>query len=100
MFQFLKVTGESLSPLYQEGDFVLIIKIPFLFKLLRRGDVVVFRQPSYGILIKWVEGVSSARREITVIGAHANSIDSRSFGPISQADIIGKVVWHIRKPAS
>jgi nickel-type superoxide dismutase maturation protease len=98
MLRLVKVTGESLSPEYQEGDFVLIAKIPFFFDHFHRGDVVVFRHPQYGTMIKQVEEIFPERDEIYVVGTHENSVDSRSFGAISQKLILGKVIWHLQKP--
>ena len=36
--------------------------------------------------------------KIFVIGTHNNSIDSRNFGYINKKDIIGKVIFTIKKP--
>jgi nickel-type superoxide dismutase maturation protease len=97
MIQILKVTGESLSPFFQDGDFVLIIKIPFFLRSVRQGDIVVFHHPVYGTMIKRVEHVSPDGEQIEVIGSHPDSTDSRQFGPIARRALIGKVIWHIRK---
>ena len=32
MFRMIQVTGESLSPLFHEGDYVLVTTIPFVVK--------------------------------------------------------------------
>lgn len=97
MFRLLKVSGDSLSPQYRHGDFVLVAKIPFFLSTIRRGDIVVFRHPSYGTMIKKVDHVVADRDEIYVIGTHADSVDSKQFGAIGKA-VVGKVIWHIRKP--
>lgn len=98
MLRLIKVSGNSLSPQYGEGDFVLVIKIPLLFNLLKQGDTIVFNHPNYGILIKKVDNIDKERRKIFVIGSHAFSVDSREFGPIGREALIGKVIWHVRKP--
>jgi nickel-type superoxide dismutase maturation protease len=100
MLKLLKVSGESLAPDYREGDFVMIVKIPFLMSRLHPGDVVVFRHPLYGVLIKKVESVSQDHREVFLTGTHANSLDSRRFGTVRVSSLLGKVIWHIRKPVS
>ena len=97
MFGILKVTGDSLSPDYREGDFVLVVKIPFLLKRLERGDTIVFKHPDYGILIKRIDSLDTDGGEIYVTGTQPNSVDSRRFGPIRYRDVTGKVIWHIRK---
>ena len=98
MLRFIKVLGQSLAPDYREGDFVLVAKIPFLLNRLKKGDTVVFNHPVYGTMIKMVESSQAVRGEIFVLGTHQDSVDSRHFGPIRTADLIGKVIWHIRKP--
>jgi len=100
MFRLLKVTGDSLYPAYRQGDFVLITKIPFLLNSIRRGDVIVFEHPAYGTLIKRVESVSADRGVYYVLGVHENSVDSRQFGPVDRQALVGKVIWHISKPAA
>jgi phage repressor protein C with HTH and peptisase S24 domain len=95
----IKVTGESLSPLFQEGDYVLIATIPFVVNKIKSGDTIVFQNPSYGVLIKQVERVDREAGVITVVGLNPNSVDSRRFGPVRREDVIGKVIWHIARPA-
>jgi len=97
LFKLLKVTGSSLEPEYSEGDFVGISGVPFLFHPPRTGDVIVFRKPPYGTMIKTIASVKAERGEIEVWGAHKDSVDSRSFGPISFDAVMGKVIWRIRK---
>ncbi len=98
MFRIIKVTGDSLSPVYNDGDFVLIVKIPIFLINIRVGDIVVFKHPIYGQLIKKVHLVSDQEDKIFVVGFHENSVDSRQFGAISKKEILGKVIWHIKKP--
>ena len=98
MLRFLRVTGNSLLPMYQDGDFVLVSKIPYLFSRSRQGDIIAFSHEAYGKMIKQVEAVSTDKDEIWVTGTQDNSVDSRHFGPITKEDVLGKVVWHIRKP--
>jgi len=98
MLKFIKVSGKSLLPEYQDGDFVLVAKIPFFLRHIRQGDIVVFDHPLYGLMIKRVDRLLPEKDEIYVIGTHEFSVDSREFGPISLETLIGKVIWHIQKP--
>lgn len=97
MFAVVKVMGDSMSPTYQEGDFVVINTIPFCLHQLQEGDVIVFHHGLYGILIKRVKKITSDE-EIYVVGTHENSLDSQRVGPISKNAIKGKVICHIPKP--
>lgn len=94
MLKFIKVKGDSLSPDYQEGDYVMILTYPFF--LFKRGDTIVFRHSDYGRMIKKID--RRDRDSIYVVGTHPNSIDSRRFGPIDRGAVAGKVIWHIKKP--
>jgi signal peptidase I len=99
MFGLLKISGDSLTPSYQEGDFVLVSKIPYLLGTVEPGDVIAFRHGEHGIMIKQVQSVLPDQGLIEVIGTHVYSVDSRRFGPIRKGDVLGKVIWHIRKPS-
>jgi len=100
MLRLFKVSGDSLSPAFREGDFVLIAKIPFFLCPIREGDVIVFRHERYGVMIKRVAFLEPEMDEVFVLGEGENSTDSRKFGPISRKNVLGKVIWHIRKPSS
>ena len=98
MVRLLKVTGESLSPLYKEGDFVVVTTLPFFLRRLRQGDIIVFQHGLYGTLIKIVDRLLPEEDAVYVIGTSEESLDSRRLGPISRAAIKGRVLWHIAKP--
>jgi len=95
VFQVLKVTGESLSPFFLHGDYVLVVKLSYVVRRLKAGDVVVFRHPVYGVMIKRLEQLSTDGEELYVLGSHPDSNDSRRFGPVHRRWLIGKVMWRI-----
>lgn len=94
MFQILRVTGESLSPDYRDGDFVVLATSPRLYHI-KPGDVIVFEHAAYGTLIKRV--THALPGDVYVTGTHKHSLDSRKLGAIERKSITGKVLWHIRK---
>jgi nickel-type superoxide dismutase maturation protease len=96
MLRLYKIRGDSLTPEFSQGDFVLVSKIPFFFTAPTPGEVIAFLQPGYGLLIKRIEGITP-EGELYVTGNHPDSIDSRVFGPVRRKDILGKVIWHIHK---
>jgi nickel-type superoxide dismutase maturation protease len=98
VLQLLRVTGESLSPFFVQGDYVLVTKLPFALERLKAGDIVVFRHPAYGVMIKRLERLSEDGQELYVLGAHPESTDSRSFGPVPRRWVTGKVIWRIASP--
>ncbi len=99
MLSLLRVSGNSMLPTYRHGDFVLVSKIPYLFGSIEPGDVIAFRHQSYGTLIKVVGALSQDLQEITVAGTHPDSADGDSLGPVNRNNLLGKVIWHVGKPA-
>lgn len=97
ILQWLRVEGSSLSPDFEDGDYVLVSQVPLLFSGIHPGDVVVFRHPYHGKMIKIVERLESASRSVFVIGLNDGSVDSRTFGPIPRSLVMGKVVARIAK---
>ena len=97
MCKILRIHGDSLSPKLQDGDFVLSSKIPILVKRLKPGDLVVFNQPGYGVLIKQLESISQDGQFLEVRGLHPESVDSRAFGPVSRRSLTGKIICTVKK---
>jgi nickel-type superoxide dismutase maturation protease len=95
VLRLLKIRGQSLTPLYREGDYVLVSGLALRLRGLQRGDAVVFRHPRLGELIKLVERLDG--EEVFVLGLDPDSVDSRHFGAISQGSLLGKVIYHIPK---
>ncbi len=97
MLRILRVSGDSLSPEYREGDFVVLATLPFLLRHLKPGDVIVFQDAHYGTLIKRVERLE-ADGGIFAVGTHPLSLDSRRLGPVAPQAVTGRVLWHIPRP--
>jgi hypothetical protein len=96
VIRLLKVRGNSLSPDFCEGDYVLTLRVPFPAGKVNVGDVITFTQPGYGTLIKRVRRILADGRKFDVRGRLSDSTDSRDFGPIAPEQITGKVIWHIK----
>ena len=93
MLRILRISGDSMSPDYQDGDFVLLMKL--IRGRIKGGDVVIFENKLYGTLIKRVDKISD--EGFYVIGTRENSLDSRRLGPVNPNVVQGKVIWHIRR---
>ena len=93
MFKLMKIRGSSLRPEVKDGDIVLLLTWRRLWRL-KAGDRVVFRQPTYGTLIKKIERIGPGQGQVFVAGTAAASVDSYEFGPVEVSQIIG-VVMHI-----
>ena len=97
MFRLLKVQGHSLYPEFRDGDYVLAVRVPFPSGKIKSGNVIVFRQPVHGLLVKRVQKVLDDGTAFEVRGTQIESTDSRNFGPVPLSQVLGKVIWHIRQ---
>ena len=97
MLKFIKVTGDSMSPDFQEGDFVLLATASFFLKRLKVGDTIVFVHKLYGILIKRIASFDSETAEVYIEGTRSDSLDSRRLGTIRRENIQGKVIAHFSR---
>jgi signal peptidase I len=95
-----RVSEASLSPDYQDGDYVLVSSLPYWVGAIRPGDVVVFRRPTGGVMIKIVERLENEGRSLFVTGRSADSMDSRTFGAVPREAVLGKVIWRISRKAA
>ena len=98
MLRLLKVTGGSMSPDFQEGDYVVIVTLPFLLHSVKKGDTIVFEHSLYGTLIKRIGSFNPQTGEIYVQGTRPDSLDSHRLGPIRPEAIQGKVIAHFARP--
>jgi len=98
MVRILKVTGDSMYPDFKEGDFVLLITLPYVLKHLKVGDNIVFEHKNYGTLIKRIASFDPETAEAYVEGTQPDSLDSRRLGTIRRTNIRGKVIAHFPKP--
>jgi type IV secretory pathway protease TraF len=97
MFRILKVTGDSMTPDFQEGDFVVLASAPFVLKRLKVGDTIVFEHRLYGRLIKRISAFDPETTEPYVEGTRPDSLDSRRLGTVRREAIRGKVIAHFPK---
>ena len=88
------VSGDSMSPTLNDGDVVLIDpKAAFA-----AGDIVLARHPykkSVRVL-KRIDSIDGQGRFWLVGDNQGESSDSRTFGSVSKADLLGKVTSRLR----
>ena len=89
-----RVEGNSMTPNLNDGDVVLVKPT----RRIKVGDVVLAKHPykqSLKVLKRVSEINEQGRFELT--GDNADeSTDSRTFGSISSADVLGKVIGRLR----
>jgi nickel-type superoxide dismutase maturation protease len=87
------VAGNSMEPALKSGDWWLVRKT----QEVRPGQIVAFWEPNRVDLL----AVKRVDHEVAgswwMLGDNLQtSIDSRSFGPVQQRDIVGRLVFRFR----
>lgn len=86
-----------MSPEFNDGDYVLISRIPVLIGRIKIGSVLVFKSVKYGIMIKKVCDLDRYTGTFFFTGTNQQSLSSGKIGAIPEKDIIGAVVYHFKK---
>lgn len=94
-FKIIKVNGQSMSPLYQSGDYLLIKKVNS--NRLKAGDTIIFHHCDYGLMVKEILNIAPHKEVVLVRGINTASMTSLKIGPISYKNIMGKVIFHVGK---
>jgi nickel-type superoxide dismutase maturation protease len=90
------VEGASMEPAYRDGDRLLVNRLAYVLRAPGPGDVVVLRDPQQPgrYLLKRVaqapEGARGPGRFYVLGDNPRESRDSRSFGAVTRAAIVGK----------
>ena len=82
--RIIRVQGNSMVPLAQDGDFILSRPLTWLDKI-QVGDVVVFRHPDLGFILKAVSLIEAG--SVKLEGLAALSSNSEYFGLVQTRDI-------------
>ncbi len=89
------VSGGSMAPSLRHGDVVLVR----YGARVRPGDVVLARRPDRPSLVLLKRAVRRAGHGWWLEGdAPAASTDSRHFGPVPDAAVLGRVLLRVRPP--
>ncbi len=86
----LEIAGESMRPILEPGDRVLVVR----FVPLGVGDLVALADPRAAdrLMVKRVAAIDGGK--FTVLGSNPGaSTDSRHFGPVGRRSIAGRVVY-------
>ena len=100
------VEGWSMSPTLLPGTRVRVSPLPYLWRSPRKGDIVLVKAVGadrYDVKRvqhvpgEWTEtGVKLGEKEYFLVGDNWKfSYDSRSYGPVKAAAILGKVLAHM-----
>ncbi len=97
MLKILRIEGESMSPDYNNGDYVIVSRFPLLFNMVKINSVLVFKSSKFGVLIKNVSAIDQAGNRFYFKGTNQMSVSTELIGAIERKDIIGSVLFHFKK---
>ena len=93
----VEVVGDSMVPALAAGDRLVVVRIPGVLQPLPEpGDVVAVHDPREPrrILVKRVASVDRGKGLLEVRGDAADaSTDSRTFGPLTRAELVGRALY-------
>ena len=104
LFDFIIAEGISMEPSIQSGSVLVVNRLQYGFRFPgqsgymvrwsspRQGDVVVFYAPSGSIAVKRSDTVVGEGKFMVRGDNSLQSVDSRSYGPISVDSTIGRVL--------
>ncbi len=94
-----RVADDSMRPALAPGDYVLVNRWAYRRRAPAVGDVVVLHDPEVPdrFLVKRVSTLADHERFFVVGDNTETSRDSRHFGPVSRAAIMGRI-WLRAKP--
>ena len=90
-----EVSGESMVPALNPGDWIAVDMAAYTTRPPRSGDVVLARDPRdpERTLVKRVDH-TDLHSNVWLLGENAeSSTDSRTFGPVTPDAILGRVRW-------
>jgi len=98
MIKLIKVTGNSLSPSFLDGDYVIIRSRNSRAATYEPGDVVVVNHRELGLIIKQVLHNHPDLESLELMGTHPASISAKKIGLVPYHSVLGKVLFHIKRP--
>ncbi len=98
MVKRFKVQGHSMEPAIKSGTIVLVNLKSYRTRNPQPGDIVVFMSPEedrQAMLCKRIVSFDPSTRSYKLRGDNEkDSLDSRKFGPVKKAQILGRVIGY------
>ena len=87
MFRLVKIKGDSMWPDYRHNDYVALGR--WHRRALAVGDDVVCNHAEFGLILKRIQHIGPDGLWLTGL-----------LGNIQEQAVMGRVLWHIRRPES
>lgn len=99
-------SGDSMTPTFLSGEYLVIDEISYRFRPPARGDIVVFRYPLNpsvffikrlaGLPGDSIGGMQLGATEYYMLGDNRDaSFDSRTWGPVQERYIVGRPIFRL-----
>lgn len=95
MLKFYRVSGRSMEPTLRDGDYV--VAATRLWRP-REKKLVVAQHKKYGVLVKRVKRRTS--KGYYLASDNTLGTTSETIGEIAENQLIGPVIFKVRRPAS
>jgi signal peptidase I len=95
MFSIIKVQGDSMFPLYKEGDYLFVLEL-FKASWLRPNRNILFYHEHHGLLVKKITTVNKEQKEFHSKGLNGKSISQKEIGAVPFNRVKGIPLIHIR----
>jgi len=92
-----KVKGHSMYPRIPQHSYVLVGQW-YSFRRVKANQTIIINHPEHGLLIKTV-AIVDKNKLVWCRGENASSITVEKLGPISNKQIIGRVLKVFIKPS-
>jgi signal peptidase I len=92
MLYVRRISGNSMSPTLQHGDYIIAAKS--IFQHYKVNDIVIVRHSIYSEIIKRISGIDE-NENYWLSGDGVDTLSSEKMGAIQQSQILAKLYWHI-----
>ena len=95
MFRIYRVSGNSMQPYLNKGDYIVALNRFFSKKLrLKVGQVVIVEHPRLGVSVKRIAAIQNDKFEL--IGDGADTSSTADMGLIDKSQLLGKLLFRIK----